>query len=249
MINLSSLQLELNSLNKVQTEATGKCLQRKVCMSFVIVIGDVSMSGILSSIKTFSSGWKFGSVCLLSFLCWRWYKETESTTTYFNCRCNQATCSSSLVTTRKQETYRLNRGFEAFLPMLQKELHSVEEIIQFAKCLFIRFLPSFFFMWCGLHGVVPLNQMTTRLDVVEPKLKQKRAVEFLFFNWALKEALWVRPKRNQNSFIKSMTAALRGTTRRCPLIKDVGGNDSSSLCAWQRRISADKMPDHKLCLL
>lgn len=246
MINLSLLQLELNSLNKVQTEATGKCLQRKVCMSFVIVIGDVSMSGVLSSIKTFSSGWKFGSVCLLSFLCWRWYKETESTTTYFNRRCNQATCSSSLVTTRKQETYRLNPGFEAFLP---KNYTQLRRLFNLQNVYLSDFYRVFFFMWCGLHGVVPLNQMTTRLDVVEPKLKQKRAVEFLFFNWALKEALWVRPKRNQNSFIKSMTAALRGTTRRCPLIKDVGGNDSSSLSAWQRRISADKMPDHKLCLL
>lgn len=209
-------------------------------MSFVSVIGEVSMSGTLSPSRTFSSRWKFGSVCLLSFLRWRRYKETESTTTYFSRRMQSGNVQQFI--DNNQETGNIQVEpwiWSIFTNANKKNYNQLRRLWNLQNVYLSNFYRVlFFFMWCGLHGVV------------EPKLKQKKGLlGFYFFNWALKEALWVRPKRNQSSFIKSMTAAPRGTTRRCPLIKDVGGNDSSSLSAWQRRISADKMPDHKLCLL
>lgn len=236
MINLSSSQLELTSLNKVQTEATGK--RRKVCMSFAIVIGDVSMSGTLSSSRTFSSRWKFGSVCLLSFLWWRWYKETDSTTTYFSRRMQSGNAQQFI--DNNQETGNIQVEpwiWSIFTNANKKNYNQLRRLLNLQNVYSSNFYRVFLFFfhvmwapWCR-----------------RAKVKTKKgAVEFLFFLIGRCEC---GPKRNQSSFIKSMTASPRGTTRRCPLIKDVGGNDSSSLSAWQRRISADKMPDHKLCLL
>lgn len=86
--------------------------------------------------------------------------------------CKQATYSSSLITTRKQETYRWNPGFEVFLPMLTKRI-----TISWGDCLICKmfiyqiFTEFFFFFhvmwapWCR-----------------RAKVKTKKgAVEFFFF--------------------------------------------------------------------